>query len=93
MFGYELVDTLCVFCANELNILSSKKKIEFLRPLEAAMSKRNGLPLLKLLVRNKSDADASNFISMVSAIKKSQKVRVLVGGIWCTWIHSVHIVC
>ena len=53
LFGYELADTLAMFCADEIHILSSKKKIEFLRPLEPALAKREDLPDLKLLVRNK----------------------------------------
>ena len=53
LFGYELADTLCVFCANDIHVLSSKKKVEFLRPLEATLGKRNDLPDLQLLTRNK----------------------------------------
>ncbi len=53
LFGYELADTLIVFCANEIHILSSKKKIEFLRPLEGALAKKEELPHLKLAIRNK----------------------------------------
>ena len=53
LFGYELADTLTAFCANEIHILSSRKKIEFLRPLEGALAKREDLPNLVLSVRNK----------------------------------------
>ena len=70
------MDTLCVFCADEVNILSSKKKIEFLRPLESALSQKSRLPTLKLLVRNKGDADATNFINIATTMKKSKNVRM-----------------
>ena len=76
LFGYELVDTLCVFCENEIYILSSKKKIEFLRPLESALSQKVSLPTLKLLIRNKADADASNFINISTVMKKSKNVSI-----------------
>ena len=76
LFGYELVDTLCVFCANEIHILSSKKKIEFLRPLESALSQKSNLPTLKLLTRNKGDADATNFINVATVMKKSKNVSI-----------------
>ena len=76
LFGYELVDTLCVFCANEIHILSSKKKIEFLRPLESALSQKSDLPTLKLLTRNKGDADATNFINVATVMKKSKNVNI-----------------
>jgi len=75
LFGYELADTLCVFCANDIHILSSKKKIEFLRPLESALAKRNDLPDLQLHMRNKADKDAENFQKIAEAMKKSKKVR------------------
>ena len=65
-----------MFCANEINILSSKKKIEFLRPLESALSQKSDLPTLKLLTRNKGDADATNFINVATVMKKSKNVRV-----------------
>ena len=42
-----------MFCANEIHVLSSKKKIEFLKPLEQALGKRNDLPDLQLHMRNK----------------------------------------
>ena len=53
LFGYELADTLCVFCANEIHILSSKKKIDFIKPLEEVLAGRAELPKLKLYTRNK----------------------------------------
>lgn len=53
LFGYELADTLCVFCANEIHILSSKKKIDFIKPLEELLAGRVELPKLQLYTRNK----------------------------------------
>ena len=76
LFHYELADTLCVFCANDIHILSSKKKIEFLRPLEAALAKRGDLPNLILYMRNKADNDDENFSGIAQAIKRSKTVRM-----------------
>ena len=42
-----------MFCANDIHILSSRKKIEFLRPLEPALAKKDDLPNLQLYTRNK----------------------------------------
>ena len=74
LFGYELVDTLCVFCANDIHVLSSKKKIEFLRPVEAALSQRTDLPNLQLHARNKADNDVENFKNISEAMKSSKAV-------------------
>ena len=42
-----------MFCANDIHVLSSKKKVEFLRPLEATLGKRSDLPDLQLITRSK----------------------------------------
>lgn len=51
--------------------LASKKKIEFLKPVEGA-SKEEGVPEIKLLVRHKDDKDKANFEKLIEAIKESK---------------------
>ncbi|KAF6025524.1 dre4 [Bugula neritina] len=68
LFGYELPDTLMVLTEETAYFLSSKKKIEFLQPVEGSHS---GITV-KLLIRDKKDDDKTNFSKLVEAIKKSR---------------------
>lgn len=52
MFGYELPDTIMVYTETTVVLLSSKKKIDFLKPAES--KGENGLPTVKLLIRDKA---------------------------------------
>jgi nucleosome binding factor SPN SPT16 subunit len=72
LFGYELMDTLCMFCADEIHVLTSKKKAEFLKPIEAPLKAKDDLPNLIVHIRNKNDNDDSNFNSIIKAIKASK---------------------
>ncbi|ODM94648.1 FACT complex subunit spt16 [Orchesella cincta] len=70
LFGYELPDTIMVFCESGVFFLSSKKKVDFLKALD--VKDENGLPPVTLLVRDKNDKDKANFEKLVEALKGSK---------------------
>lgn len=51
LLGYELTDTLCVIAENNIYMLSSKKKVEFLA--QAQQNRILGVPRLHLLTRDR----------------------------------------
>ncbi|XP_046843723.1 FACT complex subunit SPT16-like [Xenia sp. Carnegie-2017] len=73
LLGYELSDTLMVFADNSINILASKKKIDFLKPLVEARKKHEGFPEINLNLRDKSDKDKTNIEKLIKIMKESKK--------------------
>jgi nucleosome binding factor SPN SPT16 subunit len=57
--------------------LASKKKIEFLKPLEANLDTSSTVPNVKLLVREKDDQDKKNFSKLMDAVRASKKGKTI----------------
>ena len=53
LFGYELTDTLCVFCEKEVHILTSKKKVDFLQPVLPLLEEEPDMPTVRMHLRTK----------------------------------------
>lgn len=63
-----------IFTKEELHILSSKSKIEFIKSIEH-LKENQDLPHIKLNVRDKSDKDQKNFERLIEAVQKDESKR------------------
>ena len=77
LLGYDLTNTVMVLTSDNIFFLASKKKIEFLRPLESNLDSSKTVPDIKLLVRDKEDMDKKNFSKLVDAIKSSNDGKTI----------------
>lgn len=76
LFGYELHDFILVLTKKSILILTSKKKIEFLKSIESSKENEEGVPPVTLLVRERADKDAANFERLLGALSTGATVGV-----------------
>lgn len=77
LFDYEISDIIMVFCNQCMYFLATKKKIDFLRPIQDKPDGITNVPKVELLVRDKTDKNKANFDKIIEGIKQSRSGKTI----------------
>lgn len=73
LFGLEIPDILMIFSKSSIYFLATKKKIDYLRPLQERAPSNTKVPKIELLIRDKNDSNKVNFDKILAGLKSAGK--------------------
>lgn len=78
LFNLEIPDILMIFCKSTIYFLATKKKIDFLKPLQEKAPSNTKVPKIELLVRDKNDSNKVNFEKIFSGLTQGSTAGIFV---------------
>lgn len=76
LFNLEVPDILMIFGKSTIYFLASKRKIDFLKPLQVKAPSNSKVPKIELFLRNKADSNKSNFEKILTELSSCKSVGV-----------------
>lgn len=76
LFNIEIPDILMIFGKSAVVFLATKKKIDFLQPLQDKAPSNGRVPKIELLVRNKVDSNKANFETIIDHLKGAKDIGI-----------------
>lgn len=74
LFNLEIPDILMIFAKDKIIFMATKKKIDFLKPLQDKVPIGVNVPKIQLLIRNKIDSNKENFNTVLDCLKSYSSV-------------------
>lgn len=76
LFNLEIPDILMIFGKSTIYFLATKKKIDFLKPLQDKAPNNTKVPKIELLVRSKVDSNKTNFEKVLAGLSSCETIGV-----------------
>jgi len=76
LFNIEIPDILMIFTKSNIYFLATKKKIDFLKPLQEKAPQGGKVPKIELLIRDKVDSNRANFDRILKGLSSGKTLGI-----------------